>query len=139
MSRPVVAYADGVFDLTHYGHHRLLAEAKKFGDVLIVGVHLDSDVEKYKRKPIMTYRERTENLRSLGFIDSLIEGPLIISEEFMSRYKIDVVVHAHTTEEEDRYEEMYRVPHSLGKFKRLDYTSEISTTDIIRRIKERLS
>ena len=58
MSASRTVYADGVFDLTHYGHHRMLEKAKSFGDTLIVGVHLDSDVATYKRTPILTHAER---------------------------------------------------------------------------------
>ncbi len=135
MSTPVTVYADGVFDLTHYGHHRLLRKAKDLGDSLVVGVHLDEDVISYKRKPVLTHQERIENLVSIGFIDKIVVGPLIITEEFLKEHNIDIVVHAHSSDEEDRYREMYKVPSDLGKFKRLDYTPEISTTDIIKRMK----
>tara|TARA_B100001175_G_C19483558_1_gene628479 strand:- start:1073 stop:1498 length:426 start_codon:yes stop_codon:yes gene_type:complete len=134
MSKPVVVYADGVFDLTHYGHHRLLRKAKELGDILIVGVHIDEDVAKYKRTPILTHHERTENLVSIGFIDKIVVGPLIITEDFLKEHNIDTVVHAHGIVDEARYKEMYKVPSDLGKFTRLDYTSEISTTDIIARL-----
>ena len=134
MSKPVTVYADGVFDLTHYGHHRLLRKAKDLGNSLVVGVHLDEDVVSYKRKPVLTHHERTENLASIGFIDKIVVGPLIITEEFMKEHNIDIVVHAHGIDDEDRYREMYKTPSDLGKFVRLDYTSEISTTDILGRM-----
>ena len=44
-----------------------------------------------------------------------------------------MVVHAHD-EDDTRYNEMYNVPMKLGKFKRLDYTTTISTTEIMQRI-----
>ena len=51
----------------------------------------------------------------------------------MQDNNIDVVVHA-DAKDDDRYSQMYKVPQDLGKFVRLDYTSEISTTDIIARV-----
>ena len=47
MKRKVV-FVTGVYDLFHYGHVRFLKEAKKFGDFLLVGVHTDEAVNKYK-------------------------------------------------------------------------------------------
>lgn len=47
----------------------------------------------------------------------------------MNEYSIDLVVHAHD-EGDTRYDKMYAVPINLGKFKRLDYTKSISTTEI---------
>tara|TARA_Y100000389_G_C17080850_1_gene326551 strand:- start:81 stop:560 length:480 start_codon:yes stop_codon:yes gene_type:complete len=127
-------YADGVFDLTHYGHHKLLRRAKELGEKLVVGVHRDNDVETYKRKPILNYYERVQNISCLEFIYKIVPGPLIITEAFLNEHNIDMVVHAHEIKDEERYREMYKVPNDLGKFKRLDYSSEISTTDIINRI-----
>lgn len=54
----------------------------------------------------------------------------------MNEHSIDLVIHAHD-EGDTRYDEMYAVPVNLGKFKRLDYTKSISTTEIIQRIIDR--
>ena len=49
-NNPVRIYADGVFDMYHIGHAKVLEQAKKlFKHVyLIVGVSSDEDVLKYK-------------------------------------------------------------------------------------------
>ncbi|MFH0979314.1 MAG: adenylyltransferase/cytidyltransferase family protein [Candidatus Woesearchaeota archaeon] len=46
---------NGSFDLLHVGHIRLLQEAKKQGDVLIVGLNSDSSVRKWKKR--MNYKD----------------------------------------------------------------------------------
>ena len=55
----------------------------------------------------------------------------------MIKYNIDLVCHAHFKEEDFKYLPWYNVPIKLGKFKRLDYTNGVSTSEIINRIKMR--
>ncbi len=45
-----VVTTNGSFDLLHAGHRFLLAEARKQGDVLLVGVNSDASVKRYKGK-----------------------------------------------------------------------------------------
>jgi len=71
-------YVTGVFDLLHYGHLSLLANAKKLGDYLIVGVHSDPCVLNYKgQKPILSYEERIKTLKYISIIDKIIEQPAL--------------------------------------------------------------
>lgn len=133
----MIVYADMVGDLFHLGHIKLLQRAKALGDILIVGVNKDEDVESYKRIPTLTLEERTQVIQACRYVDKVISpAPLIITEEFMNEHSIDLVVHAHE-EGDTRYDEMYAVPVKLGKFKRLDYTKSISTTEIMQRIIDR--
>jgi ethanolamine-phosphate cytidylyltransferase len=55
-----IVYVAGAFDLFHIGHLDFLEEAKKLGDFLIVGLHTDPVVNKYKggNYPIMNLHER---------------------------------------------------------------------------------
>ena len=52
----------GTFDLFHVGHSRYLAQARKHGDLLIVGVDADDKVRKTKgpTRPIVLEDERLE-------------------------------------------------------------------------------
>ena len=54
----IKVYVDMCGDLFHYGHVNLLESAKKLGDYLLVGIHSDSTIESYKRKPILNMEER---------------------------------------------------------------------------------
>lgn len=58
--RLVQVYVAGAFDLFHVGHLDFLEQAKKHGDYLIVGLHTDPVVNKYKGSnyPIMNIHER---------------------------------------------------------------------------------
>ena len=112
---------------------------KELGDFLIVGLHNDDVVKKYKRTPVMNLDERTQVVESCKYVDKVIKGSdLIVTKEFMEKNNIDLVVHAHNLEECDKYNSFYEYPITSDKFMRLEYTNSISTTDIIKRIKERL-
>ena len=129
-------YTDMCADLFHYGHVNLLKKAKQLGGNLIVGIHSDQTIESYKRKPIMTMEERIAVVEACRYVDRVIpNAPLVITEEYMKNNKIDLVVHAHPVEEDEKYQKMYSVPTKQGKFRRLDYTPSISTTDIISRFR----
>ena len=130
-------YVDMVADLFHYGHANFLRQAKKHGNYLIVGIHSDKVVEGYKRSPIMTMKERVDTVSSCRYVDEVVpNAPLIIDQDWLNIHKIDLVVHG-----DDFSAEMeqlcYKTPIELGIFRLVSYTSEISTTEIIQRIKER--
>ncbi len=66
-----VVTTNGAFDILHVGHVRYLAEAKKLGDALIIGVNSDESVKSYKdkKRPIVPLEERMELLASLECVD----------------------------------------------------------------------
>ena len=130
-----IVYVDMVADFFHWGHVNFLKKAKKFGDLLYVGIHNDKDIESYKRKPIMNMNERKIVLKSCKYVDKVIlNAPLSITKEHIKKHNIDLVVHAHNKDEDDKYYFMYKIPIELGIFKRIDYTPKISTSNIILRI-----
>ena len=51
-------YVDMAADLFHFGHVELLRRARELGDVLVVGIHSDETVARYKRSTVMTMEER---------------------------------------------------------------------------------
>ena len=66
-----VVFTNGVFDLLHTGHTRLLEEARKLGDVLIVAVNSDRSVRALKGpdRPLQPELERAELLAALAAVD----------------------------------------------------------------------
>jgi rfaE bifunctional protein nucleotidyltransferase chain/domain len=69
-----VVFTNGVFDLLHPGHVRYLEEARRQGDVLIVGVNSDRSVRANKGpgRPLNPDRERAEILLSLSCVDAAV-------------------------------------------------------------------
>jgi len=128
-------YVDMVADLFHYGHANFLKQAKQLGDHLIVGIHSDEVVKEYKRSPVMTMEERVETVSSCRYVDEVVaNAPLVIDEAWLNAHRIDLVVHGDDFSEE--LEQLcYKVPIDLGIFRLVSYTTQISTTEIIQRIK----
>ena len=66
-----IVTTNGVFDILHYGHVKYLEEAKKLGDVLIVGVNTDKSVKENKgdKRPINNEKSRVSVLAALESVD----------------------------------------------------------------------
>jgi D-beta-D-heptose 7-phosphate kinase/D-beta-D-heptose 1-phosphate adenosyltransferase len=66
-----IVTVNGAFDLLHCGHLHVLREAKRQGDVLIVGLNSDASVRRYKgaRRPIVPESQRAEMLLALRDVD----------------------------------------------------------------------
>ena len=66
-----VAFTNGCFDLLHPGHMRVLSEAKKLGDVLIVAINSDRSARELKgrARTIQPEAERAEILAAIKAVD----------------------------------------------------------------------
>ena len=67
-------FTNGVFDLLHPGHVRYLKEARRLGDLLIVGINSDRSVRAIKEpgRPLHPQAERAEILLSLECVDAVV-------------------------------------------------------------------
>lgn len=73
MSKKIIGYTTGVYDMFHIGHLHLLKKAKNRCDFLIVGVSTDDLVKSYKKKtPIIPFEDRLEIIASLKFVDDVV-------------------------------------------------------------------
>ncbi len=70
----VIVFTNGVFDLLHVGHLRYLAQARRLGDALLVGVNSDRSVRLIKGadRPIVSESERAEILEALACVDAVV-------------------------------------------------------------------
>lgn len=66
-------YTQGVFDMFHVGHLRLINNAKMLCEELIVGVNSDDLVENYKFKtPVINENDRLEIVSNLKAVDKCV-------------------------------------------------------------------
>jgi cytidyltransferase-like protein len=133
----MIVYTDMVADLFHSGHVNLLKNIKnKYpNSTLLVGIHSDNDVFSYKRETIINMDNRIDVVSSCKYVDKVIpNAPLFICENFIKKYNIDKIIHAHHISEHIKYFKMYEIPINLNIFERFEYTEGISTTYIINKI-----
>ena len=70
----ITVFTNGVFDLLHGGHCRLLEWARAQGTRLIVGLNSDDSVRRLKgpHRPIIPEHDRAELLLVLKWVDQVI-------------------------------------------------------------------
>lgn len=131
-------YCCGVFDLCHLGHMKFFEKIVKSFDThvhLIVGVHSDLTVESYKREPIINEKFRVETVRLCKYVDEVwADADLVVSKEFCLVNNLDCVI---IGEEYKGNKDIswYWGPIELGIHKYISRFEELSTTDIIKKIK----
>ncbi|KAL0008641.1 hypothetical protein SO802_010143 [Lithocarpus litseifolius] len=135
----VRVYADGIYDLFHFGHAGSLEQAKKSfpNTYLLVGCCSDEITHKYKGKTVMTEDERYESLRHCKWVDEVIpDAPWVITQEFLDKHNIDFVAHDSLpyADASGAGNDVYEFVKAAGRFKETKRTDGISTSDIIMRI-----
>ncbi|KAF0699268.1 Aste57867_10168 [Aphanomyces stellatus] len=140
--RPLRLFADGIFDLFHFGHARALQQCKQaYPNVyLLVGCCNDEVTHRLKGQTVMTEDERYESLRHCKWVDEVIEGsPWVLTEEFLDEHNIDFVCHdaipyTDTSGTAGDSGDVYGHIKAIGKFHETTRTEGISTSDLIIRI-----
>ncbi len=127
-----------VADLFHYGHVNFLRQAREHGDYLLVGIHADDTVMRYKPRPIFSMEERVASVEGCKYVDEVVSNaPLTIDRAWIEQHDIDLILHGDDFSNE--LEELcYKTPMEMGIYRSVDYTPGISTTDIIARIRAAL-
>ncbi len=91
MSKIVIGYTSGVYDLFHIGHLNLLKNAKGLCDKLIVGVSVDKLVEYKHKKPVIPFEERIEIVRNIKYVDAAIPQEELDKFKMWEKLHFDVL------------------------------------------------
>jgi rfaE bifunctional protein nucleotidyltransferase chain/domain len=89
-----VVFTNGCFDLLHVGHVRYLKEARKQGDLLIVGLNDDASTRSIKGsgRPFVAQEDRAEILAALQSVDYVVIFSERTAEGLVRALKPDVYV-----------------------------------------------
>lgn len=132
-----IVFTNGCFDLIHKGHIALLNEARKAGDVLIVGVNNDDSARKVKGpdRPVNTLEDRIAVLAGLQPIDYLVAFSEISPLHLIKEVHPDVFVKG-ADYTETSIPEIHLLKKLGCEIKIIPLMNDISTTDMIHRINE---
>src|SRR5215212_7193744 len=89
-----VVVTNGCFDLLHLGHVTYLEQARKHGDVLLVGVNSDSAVHQLKGpdRPLNPEHDRASVIAALESVDSVCIFADATATRFLEVAQPDVYV-----------------------------------------------
>ena len=134
-----IVFTNGCFDLFHVGHVEYLAEARKLGDFLVVGLNSDRSVRMIKglSRPINTQTARAVVLAALGCVDVVVlfdetdPLPLILSirPDILVKggdWTLNEIVGAKEVQEDG------------GRVMTIPYIPGYSTTDLIEKISSQI-
>lgn len=130
-----VVFTNGCFDILHVGHLRYLNEAKKQGDVLIIGVNSDASVKRLKgeTRPINNQFDRAEMLSGLKAVDYTVIFEEDTPEELIATLKPSIHVKGGDYKKEDLPETKI-VESYGGEVRILSFVEGKSTTNIVKKI-----
>jgi len=126
-----IVFTNGCFDLLHAGHVRYLEAAKRFGDVLIVGLNSDRSVHELKgeSRPINNENDRASILAALEAVNYVV----VFDED--TPYKLIKTIKPNTLVKGGDYEGKTVVGQDLvDELKLVKFIEGKSTTKTIERI-----
>ena len=134
--RRKIVFTNGCFDLLHVGHIRYLAQAKKLGDFLIIGLNSDSSVKELKGedRPINSFEDRATLLSAIESVDLVIMFEEQTPENLIKDIVPDILVKGGDYNIEDiiGYQ---TVMQNGGQVKTLSFYDGYSSTNYINKIK----
>jgi D-beta-D-heptose 7-phosphate kinase / D-beta-D-heptose 1-phosphate adenosyltransferase len=133
-----IVFTNGCFDILHVGHITYLNDARRIGDILVVGLNSDNSVSRLKgpNRPIISQNERSHMLAALECVDFVIIFDEPTPENLLRLIKPDFLVKGAD------YSHEGVVGHEIveaygGEVRLIPVVENMSTTNIIKRILSR--
>ena len=136
--RKKIVFTNGCFDLLHVGHIRYLAQAKKLGDYLIIGLNSDSSVKELKGedRPINSFEDRATLLLAIEPVDLVVMFEEQTPENLIKDIVPDILVKGGDYNIEDIVGYQIVIQNG-GQVKTLSFYDGYSSTNYINKIKKR--
>ena len=134
-----VVFTNGVFDLLHVGHVTVLEAARAEGGALVVGVNSDDSVRRLAKgddRPLVPWAERARVLAALACVDCVVPFEEATPLELIRALRPDVLVKG----ADYALEEIVGAADVTGwggRVVRIPLVAGKSTTDLIRRLREK--
>lgn len=124
-----IGYTTGTYDLIHKGHYEILKKCKLYCDYLIVGLVTDDLAERQKRKAILKFDHRKEQLDNSKYVDAVIEFNGSSKQTDWDKLKFDVLFIADEYYGKNEYSSFTETPVIY-----IPRTSDISTSNVYKQI-----
>jgi D-beta-D-heptose 7-phosphate kinase/D-beta-D-heptose 1-phosphate adenosyltransferase len=131
-----VVFTNGCFDIIHAGHISSFRQARKFGDVLIVGLNSDDSVRRLKGdcRPIVKEKDRAGLLEALTLVDYIVIFNEDTPESLIREICPDVLVKGKDWAGQRIAGQDFVEEHG-GRVEFINMEEGLSTTNIINRIR----
>ncbi len=129
-----IVLTQGSFDMLHIGHGRYLDQAKKQGDILIVGIDSDAKIKQRKgpSRPVVPQEERMEMLSYIASVDHVVIKEVDAPHwELIRVVKPDVLIATSGTYSDD---DLVKLKNWCGVIKVLEPQATTSTSAKLRRL-----
>jgi len=135
-----IVFTNGCFDLLHYGHVKYLQEARRKGDILIVGLNSDSSIRKIKgpKRPLVGEKERLRVLAGLESVTYAVLFSQATPLNIISVLKPDILIKG-ADWHKDRIVGSDIVKSYGGKVLRIKVVKGLSSTNLIKKIAKSFS
>jgi len=129
----IIVYAYVCGDILHKGHIEHLKNCKALGDKLIVGVLTDTAIMEKKSKPVMSFDERFDLIRSLKCVDVVVAQNTYSPLNNVEALRPDILVEATDHKEQPANGFMESIG---GRVLAMPYYPDHSSTKIKNEVRE---
>jgi len=102
---------------------------------LIVGIHTDQEITKFKGPPVMNQEERYAAVAACKWVDEIVCGvPYVTYLSCLEKYNVDFCAHGEDVSTDEYGRDSYAQVKAAGKFRYVKRSEGVSTTELVGRM-----